>query len=80
MPGHTMTSTPDRRAELQRSIANCAADILAGFQRENIPTEVALAIAATVTGMLADQLPAEQRAPFLRAYANDLLRVPRYDA
>jgi uncharacterized protein (DUF1919 family) len=72
-----MTATTRTRADLQRSIADTAADICADFQRQRIPTTVAIAIAACVVGMLVDDLPAEQRAPFLRAYARDLLRTPR---
>ena len=64
------------RADLQAAIADAAAEILPNLRAQRIPTNVAIAIAATVVGQLVDDLPAEQRAPFLRAYAADLL-APR---
>lgn len=75
-----MTAANTLRAELQANIAECATNIVADLKRQGISTEVAIAIAATVVGMLTDDLPAEQRATFLTAYARDILRVPRYDA
>ena len=75
-----MTAANTLRAELQANIAECATNIVADLKRQNISTQVGIAIAATVVDLLADKLPAEQRATFLRAYARDLLRVPRYDA
>jgi hypothetical protein len=71
-----MTSTAPLidRADIQRTIARCAADICDGFHREGIPIEVSLAIVTYVLGLLTDQLPADQRASFLRAFAKDLRR------
>ena len=75
-----MTHPADLRADLMRTVTECAANIVADLERQNISTQSGIAIAATVVGMLADQLPAEQRVAFCQAFARDLLRVPRLDA
>jgi hypothetical protein len=77
-----MTSTAPLidHADLQRTITDAARDICDGFRRDRIPIEASLAIVTYVLGLLTDQLPADQRASFLRAFAKDLRRTPRRDA
>ena len=52
-------------ARIEASVRATAEQILAGFEREQIPIEVALAICGVVVGKLLDRSPPERRAEFI---------------
>lgn len=62
--------TPDQLdeallARIEASVRATADEILAGFEREQVPTHLALAICGIVVGKLLDRSPPETRAEFI---------------
>ena len=69
-----MTDEPLSEAELERmeaTIRRAAASIIAGFDREQIPTMIALAILGVVVGDLLDRSDPAQRRNFLECLTLD---------
>jgi len=52
-------------ARVEASIRACADDIIRGFDREQVPTQVALAICGVVVGRLLERSDATTRAEFI---------------
>ena len=71
-----MTTPADRiRAKTEQAVRNTAADICASFNRQQIPTTVAIAIAGAVVGQLIDQLPAAERTAWAEEFCACLLEA-----